>query len=138
MIGAGLEWQDIFNIQCLSTAKEELRLQTDIASKAIINATAFSAKVEGIMGTTLFELYKTALHSTMSSPFWKNISLDWQQGGYFTCLDQEGKVYFRQVYLAPQNRQLWLFSMLSLWLEKQEGANPKLLKMQTGFSRPTR
>ena len=26
-------------------------------------------------------------------PFWETHSVDWEQGGYFSCLDREGKVY---------------------------------------------
>ncbi len=67
----------------------------------------------------LTELYKTALLNDVI-PFWEKYSLDWQQGGYFTCLDREGKVYDTDKFIWLQNRQVWLFSMLYNQLEKRE------------------
>lgn len=67
----------------------------------------------------LAELYKTALLNDVI-PFWEKYSLDWQQGGYFTCLDREGKVYDTDKFIWLQNRQVWLFSMLYNQLEKRE------------------
>jgi len=37
-------------------------------------------------------LYKDALLNNII-PFWERHSLDRTNGGYFTCLDREGKVY---------------------------------------------
>lgn len=45
-------------------------------------------------------------------PFWERHSLDWEQGGYFTCLDQEGNVYDTDKMIWLQARQVWTFSML--------------------------
>jgi len=57
----------------------------------------------------LAELIKTR-SSTMSSHFGKS-SLDWQHGGYFTCLiDRAGLRHDKFIWL--QNRQVWIFSML--------------------------
>ena len=67
----------------------------------------------------LAELYKNALLNDVLS-FWEKHSLDWQQGGYFTCLDREGKVYDTDKFIWLQNRQLWTFSMLYNQLEKRE------------------
>ena len=67
----------------------------------------------------LAELYKTALLNDVI-PFWEKYSLDWQQGGYFTCLDREGTVYDTDKFIWLQNRQVWLFSMLYNQLEKRE------------------
>lgn len=57
------------------------------------------------------ELYKNALLNNVL-PFWENNSLDATNGGYFTCLDQHGKVYDTDKFLWLQARQIWTFSML--------------------------
>ena len=67
----------------------------------------------------LAELYKNALFNDVI-PFWQKHSIDWQQGGYFTCLDREGKVYDTDKFIWLQNRQVWIFSMLYNQLEKRE------------------
>jgi len=53
-------------------------------------------------------------------PFWEKYSLDREQGGYFTCLDREGKVYDTDKFIWLQNRQVWLFSTLYNQLEKHQ------------------
>lgn len=78
------------------------------------------------MNLTFAELasqYKQALLEDVL-PFWQNYSLDEQEGGYFTCLDAQGKVYDTDKFIWLQNRQVWTFSMLynqlspdSNWLE---------------------
>jgi N-acylglucosamine 2-epimerase len=68
---------------------------------------------------TLAELYKNALFEDVI-PFWENHSLDWEQGGYFTCLDREGKIYDTDKFIWLQNRQVWLFSMLYNQLDRRE------------------
>lgn len=57
-------------------------------------------------------------------PFWLNQSQDKEYGGYFTCLDREGKVFDTDKFIWLQGRQVWMFSMLynkvdknPLWLE---------------------
>lgn len=67
----------------------------------------------------LAQLYKNTLLKDVL-PFWENHSVDWEQGGYFTCLDRTGKVYDRDKFIWLQNRQVWLFSMLYNQLEKRE------------------
>lgn len=64
-------------------------------------------------------LYKNALLNDVI-PFWEKHSLDWQYGGYFTCLDREGKVYDTDKFIWLQNRQVWMFSMLYNQLEKRQ------------------
>lgn len=59
----------------------------------------------------LAELYKNALLTDVI-PFWEQHSIDWQQGGYFTCLDRQGQVFDTDKFVWLQNRQVWLFSML--------------------------
>ncbi len=53
-------------------------------------------------------------------PFWLNNSQDSEFGGYFTCLDREGKVYDTDKFIWLQGRQVWLFSMLYNNMEKRE------------------
>jgi N-acylglucosamine 2-epimerase len=55
--------------------------------------------------------YKNALLDNVI-PFWEQHSIDWEQGGYFTCLDRQGKVYDTDKFIWLQNRQVWIFSML--------------------------
>ncbi|NET56575.1 MAG: AGE family epimerase/isomerase [Symploca sp. SIO2E6] len=67
----------------------------------------------------LAQLYKNALLQD-TIPFWEKYSIDWQQGGYFTCLDREGKIYNTDKFIWLQNRQVWTFAMLYNQLEKRE------------------
>lgn len=72
---------------------------------------------------SLAERYKDALLTDVI-PFWEQHSIDWEQGGYLTCLDRTGQVYDTDKFIWLQNRQLWTFSMLynqveprARWLE---------------------
>ncbi|MBD1863090.1 MULTISPECIES: AGE family epimerase/isomerase [Trichocoleus] len=67
----------------------------------------------------LAELYKNALLNDVI-PFWEEHSIDWEQGGYFTCLDRTGQVYDTDKFIWLQNRQVWIFSMLYNQLEQRE------------------
>jgi N-acylglucosamine 2-epimerase len=67
----------------------------------------------------LAELYNHALLNDVL-PFWQKHSIDEEYGGYFTCLDREGKVYDTDKFVWLQNRQVWLFSMLYRQLETRE------------------
>jgi N-acylglucosamine 2-epimerase len=58
-------------------------------------------------------------------PFWENNSPDWEFGGYFTCLDRQGKVYDTDKFIWLQGREAWTFAML---YEKVE-SNSKWLEM---------
>ena len=59
---------------------------------------------------SLAKLYKNTLLNNIL-PFWSQYSLDRQYGGYFTCLDREGKVYDTDKFVWLQNRQVWTYSM---------------------------
>jgi N-acylglucosamine 2-epimerase len=59
----------------------------------------------------LAQLYQDTLLNNVV-PFWEQNSIDWEQGGYFTCLDRSGKVYDTDKFIWLQNRQVWTFSML--------------------------
>jgi N-acylglucosamine 2-epimerase len=67
----------------------------------------------------LAALYKNTLFNNVI-PFWEEHSVDWEQGGYFTCLDRQGKVYDTDKFIWLQNRQVWFFSMLYNQVEPRE------------------
>lgn len=67
----------------------------------------------------LAALYKNTLFNNVI-PFWEKHSIDWEQGGYFTCLDRQGKVYDTDKFIWLQNRQVWIFSMLYNQVEPRE------------------
>jgi len=67
----------------------------------------------------LERLYRDALLDDVI-PFWERHSLDTEYGGYFTCLDRDGRVYDTDKFLWLQARQLWTFSMLYGRVEKHE------------------
>jgi N-acylglucosamine 2-epimerase len=77
----------------------------------------------------LATLYRDTLLNNVI-PFWQQHSVDWEQGGYFTCLDRQGNVYDTDKFIWLQNRQVWMFSTLyskiearSEWLKiAQNGA----------------
>lgn len=46
-------------------------------------------------------------------PFWLKNSLDREHGGYFTCLDREGRVFDTDKFVWLQARQVWTLSMLA-------------------------
>ncbi|MFC4094571.1 AGE family epimerase/isomerase [Euzebyella saccharophila] len=52
-------------------------------------------------------------------PFWERYSLDTQYGGYYTCLDQQGRVYDTDKFVWLQARQVWMFSKLYNQFEKR-------------------
>ena len=66
--------------------------------------------------TELSTLYKDTLLNNVI-PFWEQHSVDWEHGGYFTCLDRKGQIYDTDKFIWLQNRQLWTFSMLYNRLE---------------------
>jgi N-acylglucosamine 2-epimerase len=53
-------------------------------------------------------------------PFWLRNSPDKEFGGFFTCLDQQGKVYDTDKFIWLQGRQVWCFSMLYNRVEKKQ------------------
>ncbi|MFM7447334.1 MAG: AGE family epimerase/isomerase [Leptolyngbyaceae cyanobacterium] len=69
--------------------------------------------------TALAHQYKTALLQDVL-PFWQAHSIDWEEGGYFTCLDRDGSVYDTDKFVWLQNRQVWLFSTLYNQLEPRQ------------------
>ena len=53
-------------------------------------------------------------------PFWEKYSIDEECGGYFTCLDREGRVYDTDKFVWLQTRQVWMFSLLHQQYERRE------------------
>ncbi|MEX6686492.1 AGE family epimerase/isomerase [Danxiaibacter flavus] len=61
--------------------------------------------------TSYAELYKNELlHNVL--PFWEKHSRDEVNGGFFTCLNREGKVYDTDKFMWLQGRQVWCFSYM--------------------------
>lgn len=52
-------------------------------------------------------------------PFWEKHSPDREAGGYFTCLDRQGRVYDTDKFMWLQGRQVWMLSKLCNALEKR-------------------
>ena len=67
----------------------------------------------------LAELYKNELLGNVI-PFWEKHSGDKEYGGFFTCLDREGKVYDTDKFVWLQGRQVWMFSTLFNNLENRD------------------
>lgn len=57
------------------------------------------------------ELYRNELLESVL-PFWLNHSKDEQNGGYFTCLTRDGKVYDTDKFMWLQGREVWTFSYM--------------------------
>ena len=53
-------------------------------------------------------------------PFWLDHSIDQENGGYFTCLSTDGKVFDRDKFIWLQARQVWTFAMLYNQVDKRE------------------
>lgn len=59
----------------------------------------------------LTSLYKNELLKNVI-PFWEKHSIDDEFGGYFTCLEREGKVFDTDKFIWLQCRQVWTFAKL--------------------------
>lgn len=67
----------------------------------------------------LAELYKSQLLNDVI-PFWLKNSADSDRGGYFTCLDKDGRVYDTDKFVWLQARQIWCFAMLYNEVERKQ------------------
>ncbi len=63
--------------------------------------------------------YKTELLESIV-PFWMEHSVDKAHGGFFTCLDQFGKVYDTDKFIWLQGRETWCFAMLYNQVEQKQ------------------
>ena len=66
----------------------------------------------------LAEQYKTELLDGVL-PFWLEKSQDREFGGYFTCLDRDGRVYDTDKFIWLQGREVWMFAMLYNKVERR-------------------
>ncbi|MFN5427720.1 MAG: AGE family epimerase/isomerase, partial [Bacteroidota bacterium] len=65
------------------------------------------------------ELYRQELTGNIL-PFWLSHSKDEKNGGFFTCLDRQGKVYDTDKFMWLQGRQVWCFSYMYKNLAPQQ------------------
>lgn len=66
--------------------------------------------------------YKKHLKDCLN--FWLDNSIDYENGGIFTCLDEDGNIYGREKSVWFQGRALWTFSKAYNVIDK----NPEYLK----------
>ncbi len=67
----------------------------------------------------LAALYKTELLDNVI-PFWLQNSIDKECGGFFTCLERDGKVFDTDKFIWLQARQVWMFASLYNNVEKRK------------------
>jgi len=65
------------------------------------------------------KVYETELFENII-PFWEEHSPDPVHGGFFNCLDRDGKVYDTRKHIWLQGRQTWFFSTLFNTAEKKQ------------------
>lgn len=53
-------------------------------------------------------------------PFWERYSPDRKNGGYFTCLDEDGSIFDPRKYMWLQGRQVWVFARMFNRVEKRK------------------
>ena len=61
----------------------------------------------------LAQQYKSELLDKVL-PFWLENSQDKEFGGYFTCLDREGKVFDTDKFIWLQGREVWMLDRKSV------------------------
>lgn len=72
----------------------------------------------------LAEQYRSELFDNVI-PFWMTNSVDKESGGFFTCLDRDGKVFDTDKFVWLQGREVWMFASLYNKVEKR----PEWLEM---------
>lgn len=75
------------------------------------------------LGRYPYSTYATLFSQTLFEdviPFWEKHSIDCEAGGYFTCLDREGRVFDTDKFVWLQARQVWTFSMLYNRVERKQ------------------
>ena len=65
------------------------------------------------------ERYRKALLDDVI-PFWMKYSPDSESGGFFTCLDRQGRVFDTDKFVWLQGREVWMFSHLYNNVEKKK------------------
>lgn len=53
-------------------------------------------------------------------PFWETHSPDHEYGGFFTCLNRDGKIFDTDKFIWLQGRQVWMFSTLYNRVEQRD------------------
>ncbi|MFN4312943.1 MAG: AGE family epimerase/isomerase [Chitinophagaceae bacterium] len=53
-------------------------------------------------------------------PFWMAFSRDEEHGGFFTCLDRQGKVFDTDKFVWLQGREVWCFSYMYNHVERRK------------------
>jgi len=76
----------------------------------------------------LQELYWNALTKDVI-PFWIKNSPDYEHGGYFTCLDTQGKVFDTDKFIWLQAREVWMFSKFYNCISHDEEQRREWLKL---------
>ena len=64
-----------------------------------------------IQVSELISLYRHQLYDDVI-PFWQKFSIDYENGGFFTCLDRGGAVFDRDKFIWLQSRQVWTFARM--------------------------
>ncbi len=67
----------------------------------------------------LSDLYKNELLENVL-PFWLKYSPDKEYGGYFTCLERDGKVFDTDKFIWLQSREVWMFAMMYNNVEEKQ------------------
>jgi N-acylglucosamine 2-epimerase len=76
-----------------------------------------------IENNTDLKKYSSIYHNELMDnilPFWLSHSPDRLNGGFFTCLDREGKVFDTDKFIWLQGRQVWCFSHMYRQLEPNQ------------------
>ncbi|MDX2301534.1 MAG: AGE family epimerase/isomerase [Microscillaceae bacterium] len=71
----------------------------------------------------LLKTYRNIYQNTLLQdviPFWEKNSPDQEFGGYFSCLNRDGKVFDTDKFIWMQARQVWTFSMLYNEVEQRQ------------------
>lgn len=68
---------------------------------------------------SLSEQYKHELLDRVM-PFWMENSIDTECGGYFTCLERDGKVYDTDKFIWLQGREVWMLATLYNKVEQKQ------------------
>ncbi|MFT3824361.1 MAG: AGE family epimerase/isomerase [Chitinophagaceae bacterium] len=76
---------------------------------------SLTAEKEVLKGESLLQSYATMYRNELLNsvlPFWLQHSKDEKNGGYFTCLTREGKVFDTDKFMWLQGREVWCFSYM--------------------------
>ena len=66
-----------------------------------------------------YQIFKTELLDSCI-PFWLNHAIDHVNGGIYTCLDREGRIYSEDKSVWMQGRAGWMFSYIYNHIEQKE------------------